>query len=219
MKKNIKKLTSMMLALVMAFALAAPAFAAEAPAATTGSVTVSITQGMFTPGGMGDDGKTIPQEFCGGALVGNKNFPGIVNYNVSIDTIKAMINDGIQDVYEAPEELPANVLDAIITAFYQNNYKQISAGWDDNPEEGEPGGYINNVEPQEITYGETVQKDVNGKLYNVYSGTGWNIAVSDENGSIKAITEYGSSIELKPGMQIVFDISAYSIYDLATKNS
>ena len=87
----------------------------------------------------------------------------------------------------------------------------IEGGWDANPVEGPAGGYIHYVEGQNITYNPTRQEVVNGITYDVFSGTGWNIACT-QNGELTALSLYGTSYELVDGMEIVFDISEYEIY-------
>ena len=103
------------------------------------------------------------------------------------------------------------MLDAIIAAFYNHDVYVIEGGWDANPVEGPAGGYIHYVEGQNITYNPTRQEVVNGITYDVFSGTGWNIACT-QNGELTALSLYGTSYELVDGMEIVFDISEYEIY-------
>lgn len=67
------------------------------------------------------------------------------------------------------------------------------------------------MEGQNITYNPTRQEVVNGITYDVFSGTGWNIACT-QNGELTALSLYGTSYELVDGMEIVFDISEYEIY-------
>lgn len=211
--KNIKRFLSLMLVLAMVFAMSSSVFAAEAT--SSGTVTVSVTFNKFTKGGMDAEGNPIEQAYKGGTPTmadANANYY-ILNYEMKIDDIKKLAVDGMvrDSVYNAPAGLQVNVLDAIIAAFYNNNVYDIQGGWDDNPIERPAGGYIHYVERQNITYNPTRQEVVNGTTYDVYSGTGWNIACT-QNGELTALSLYGTSYELVNGMEIVFDISEYEIY-------
>lgn len=73
------------------------------------------------------------------------------------------------------------------------------------------GGYIHYVQGQNIETNDTRQETVNGIKYDVYSGTGWNIACT-QNGVISALKCYGTNYGLVDGMEIVFDVSPYEIY-------
>ena len=138
----------------------------------------------------------------------------ILNYEMSIEDIQELVVDGeVRDaVYNAPAGLQTNVLDAIIAAFYNNNVFDIEGGWDARPVgEGPAGGYIHYVAGQNIETNDTRQETVNGTKYDVYSGTGWNIACT-QNGVISALKCYGTNYGLVDGMEIVFDVSPYEIY-------
>lgn len=221
MKHTMKKIFASAIAMVMVLSLAVPAFAAEAQTEDEGTVTISVTYGMFTEGGYHNG--PVAQTYRGGVPTSNDvnaNF-GILNYEVSISDVEMLIGIGIQeDVYDAPYALPANVLDAIITAFYYYDQYDIKGGWDADPEEGQPGGYINSVGTVIPAYGDTKQVTENGIVYDVYTGTGWNIAVAgNADSEFSALTMYGSSIALKDGMQIIFDFSPYALYSEAETNS
>ena len=79
---------------------------------------------------------------------------------------------------------------------------------------GNPGGYIHSVSPDVPKYNETIKQTVDGVLYNIYSGSGWNIACGTSASNIKALDAYGTSTALTDGMIIVFDYSEYQIYDV-----
>ena len=137
----------------------------------------------------------------------------ILNYEMSIEDIQELVVDsGVRDtVYNPPAGLQTNVLDAIIAAFYNNNVFDIRGGWDAHPVEGPAGGYIHYVEQQNIETNDPRQETVNGIKYDVFSGTGWNIACT-QNGVISALELYGTNYGLVDGMEIVFDVSPYEIY-------
>lgn len=112
-----------------------------------------------------------------------------------------------------------NLVDAILAAFFENGIditdpNVVSAGWDDHPVRGNPGGYIHSVSPDVPKYNKTIQRTVDGVLYNIYSGNGWNIACGTSASNIKALDAYGTSTALTDGMIIVFDYSEYLIYDV-----
>ena len=176
--KHIKKFLSLLLVLTMVLAMSSGVFAKEA---TSGTVKVSITYNMFTKGGLDAEGKPADQAYKGGTPTManvNANYY-ILNYEMSIEDIQELVVDGeVRDaVYNAPAGLQTNVLDAIIAAFYNNNVFDIEGGWDARPVgEGPAGGYIHYVAGQNIETNDTRQETVNGTKYDVYSGTGWNIA-------------------------------------------
>ena len=152
----------------------------------------------------------------------NANFY-INAYTMSISDIKANYMETTQSLYGAPTEKPdyfkePNLLDAILAAFFENGIDitdsdTVYAGWDSKPVYGNPGGYINYVAPQYPVYNKTIKETQDGVLYNVYSGEGWNIACGTDASNIKALEAYGTSTALEDGMIIVFDFSAYRLYD------
>lgn len=213
--KHIKKFLSLLLVLTMVLAMSSGVFAKEA---SSGKVKVSITYNMFTKGGLDAAGKPLQQTYKGGTPTManvNANYY-ILNYEMSIEDIQELVVDsGVRDtVYNPPAGLQTNVLDAIIAAFYYNNVFDIQGDWDAYPMHGPAGGYIHYVAGQNIETNATRQETVNGSKYNVYSGTGWNIACT-QNGVISALELYGTNYELVDGMEIVFDVSPYAIYELA----
>lgn len=211
--KHIKKFLSLLLVLTMVLAMSSGVFAKEA---TSGTVKVSITYNMFTKGGLDAAGKPADQAYKGGTPTManvNANYY-ILNYEMSIEDIQELVVDsGVREtVYDAPAGLQTNVLDAIIAAFYYHNVFDIQGGWDAHPMQGPAGGYIHYVAGQNIVTNDMRQETVNGIKYNVYSGTGWNIACT-QNGVISALELYGTNYGLVDGMEIVFDVSPYELYE------
>ena len=105
-----RKALSLLLVLAMVVCFAVPAFAADTDTAT---VTVYVTKGMFTRGGIDANGNNIAQTYIGG----NPESYLIPNYEViPVDglSISASLSD-CRDVYNAPNTLSSNVnvLDAI----------------------------------------------------------------------------------------------------------
>jgi hypothetical protein len=105
----------------------------------------------------------------------------------------------------------ASILDAIITAFYYNGFVDLTdpsdtmiAGWDSDPAEGDPGGYIYSIAPQESSYNIEYYEGSNGHTWGHAWGEEWNIAYT-VGGALAPADVYGSNIELADGMEIVFD--------------
>lgn len=210
--KNIKRFLSLMLVLAMVFAMSSAVFAASPSDDAT--VTVYVTKDMFDKGGFDYENNTYAkvQKYLGGDPVGHLNdtFSDMVPLELDVATIKSTMNRAI---YSAPSTLSAdpNVLDAIIVAFMFCGYNDIQGGWDSHPVEGKPGGYIHTVYPETPSYGPSTTETINGVEYDVYTGSGWNIACT-QNGVVKEIESYGSNFVLEDGMVIVFDFSPYRLY-------
>lgn len=108
-------------------------------------------------------------------------------------------------------------MDAILTAFdmeYPNLTADIVCGWDSHTTPN--GGYINSIpNGGEPVYNATTTTTLDGVNYNVYSGSGWNIAIGTSSSNISSIEHYGTEYTLTDGMIIVFDYSAYELYNAA----
>lgn len=223
-----KRLLSLIMAVMMVVVLVVPAAAATTDTTSGGTVTVYVTYGMFTKGGYDTVAKAPKaQEYNSNAAPTsndiNANFY-INAYTLSINTIKTDYMATTQGLYGVPDTSVSyfktpNLVDAILAAFFENGIditdpNVVSAGWDDHPVRGNPGGYIHSVSPDVPKYNETIQRTVDGVLYNIYSGNGWNIACGTSASNIKALDAYGTSTALTDGMIIVFDYSPYLIYDV-----
>lgn len=223
-----KRLLSLIMAVMMVVVLVVPAAAATTDTTSGGTVTVYVTYGMFTEGGYDTVAKAPKaQEYNSTGLPTsddiNANFY-INAYTLSINTIKTDYMETTQGLYGVPDTSVSyfktpNLVDAILAAFFENGIditdpNVVSAGWDDHPVRGNPGGYIHSVSPDVPKYNETIQRTVDGVLYNIYSGNGWNIACGTSASNIKALDAYGTSTALTDGMIIVFDYSPYMIYDV-----
>lgn len=206
--KHVKKIVSLVLALVMALSLNVTTFAAEntAALADTDMVTVYFTKNTFTEGGL-----TGYQEYTGG------NSPAATSYNtdlvadcaitLSVSEINQYMN---RSVYKSDYTGNLNVLDAIIAALRkQNSSIAISGGWDSYTTPN--GGYINSAGTVVPTYGETRTATVDGVSYTVYTGYGYNIACT-QDGVLRELDYYGTEYDLTAGMKIVFDYGYYEIY-------
>ncbi len=216
--KNVKKFLSLLLVLAMVFAMSSAVFAAGPSDDVT--VTVYVTKGMFDEGGFDYQNNTYAkvQKYLGGDPVDHLNgtFTDMVPVELDVATIKAVMD---RTIYSAPSTLSAdpNVLDAIIVAFMSCGYYDIQGGWDSNPVEGKPGGYIHTVYPETPSYGPSMKETIHGVEYDVYTGFGWNIACT-QNGVVKEIESYGSNFVLEDGMVIVFDFSPYRLYYPSANN-
>lgn len=214
-----KRLLSLIMAVMMVVVLVVPAAAATTTTNEPATVTVYITEGLFDEGGFANgaprqqayikDGEPDASDWMT-QLPFDEDFTPMV---LDSDTIAALMD---RSLYSAPdsytEENPEpNVLDAIIVALMLNGYTDIAGGWDtiNTPN----GGYIHTVAPVQPTYQPTTQETIAGTTYNVYRGFGWNIACT-QGDSIQAISLYGTNYSLTDGMVIVFDFSAYTLYDV-----
>lgn len=223
-----KRLLSLIMAVMMVVVLVVPAAAATTDTTSDGTVTVYVTYGMFTKGGYDTVAKAPKaQEYNSTGLPTSNNINAnfyISGMELSIRDIQEYYLDTTQYAYGVPDTSASyfktpNVLDAILSAFLVNGIditdtNAVNAGWDSKPVVGNPGGYINSVSPDVPKYNETIKQTVDGVLYNIYSGSGWNIACGTSASNIKALDAYGTSTALTDGMIIVFDYSEYLIYDV-----
>ncbi len=208
-----KRILTLVMAMVMVLAISVPSFAA-AKSDEDSYVTVYVTQDMFTAGGF--DNGPVAQAYINSQNPEdhpNTQLPDYVAMEIDIATIKANLATS-RAVYDAPSSLPMepNVLDAIITATEFCGYP-TTGSWDLHPSEGEPGGYISSVGTVWGSYQELPKYTYNGVKYDHMTGSGWNIACT-QDGTIKALTAYGSNYTLSDGMVIVFDYSPYDLYDV-----
>ena len=199
--KHMRKALSLLLVLAMVVCFAVPAMAASPEGAT---VTVYITRGKFTKGGIDSNGNQIPQAYIGGVPTSY-----VKKYEVKPSAITAAELAGYRASYKNPDttSTTVNVLDAIACALTKNNYS-YTGGWDtwNTPN----GGYISSVAGF-TGESKTEEVEVNNVLYTKYSGSGWNIAFNQGNG-FEVPAYYGNNYPVTNGMIIVFDFSAYELY-------
>lgn len=199
--KNMRRILSLVLVLMMVLSLSVTAFAASPADAT---VTVYITEGKFTEGGIDNEGNQIPQAYIGGTT---PNYTKKVVIDVG-DITSAELSQ-YRSSYSAPTNMSAtvNVLDAIACALDKSGYT-YTGGWDtfNTPN----GGYISSVSGFTSVF-NSEEVEVNGTFYTKYTGSGWNIAFDQGNGYV--VPEYyGTSYTVVNGMSIVFDFSPYALY-------
>ena len=199
MKKQMKKVLAITLALVMVFAMSSVAFAAP-----TGYVSVSVTQDNFdTSGAYTGEGDEV--------TVQGKT---ITEYEVSIASINQAITNGLKTSTYLPSGVTdpmggqASVIDAIIIALQNNNITNIQTGWSSYTP---AGGYISNFGNYQLTQNDVTYFNKNGKKWGLSTGTGWNIAYTNANDTMVAASTYASNIALTDGMDIIIDVSAYSM--------
>ena len=197
--KNFKKFLSIVMVLVMVFAMSSVAFAAQ-----TGYVSISVTQNNFdTSGAYTGDGEAV--------TVQGKT---ITEYEVSIADINQAITNGLKTNTYLPLGVTdpmggqASVLDAIILALQNNNITNIQTGWSSYTP---AGGYISNFGNYQLTQNDVTYFNKNGEKWGRSTGSGWNIAYTNADGDIVAAASYASNIALTSGMDITIDVSTYDM--------
>ena len=212
--KHMRKALSLFLALALVICFTVPAFAASTDNAT---VTVYVTQGMFSKGGLDSNGNIVAQEFLGGnpasyLAAGYEAYP--------VDGLS--ISDDLQryrSAYGAPSSLSndVNVLDAIVFSLALNGIS-CSGGWSDytGPNgDWATGGYIHSVDGFDATVTVTENAlTINGVNYDRYDGSGWQVVAKYPNGSFEPLANYATNYTIVDGMEIIFDFSEYTIYDV-----
>ena len=198
----------------MVVCFAVPAFAASTDNAT---VTVYVTQGMFSEGGVDGNGNIVAQEFLGGNpsshLVADYEAYPVDGLTISDDL------QGYRSVYGAPSNLSddVNVLDAIVFSLALNGIS-CSGGWSDytGPNgDWATGGYIHSVDGFDGTVTVTENAlTIDGVNYDRYQGHGWQVVAKYPNGSFAPLANYATNYTIVDGMEIIFDFSEYIIYDV-----
>ena len=205
MKKTFKRLTAVLMAMVMVFAMSSSVFATGEKGAT---VTVSVVQNSFNPDG------TYTGSYSDFV---NLNGTEIRNFEVPIEKIQEHINAGYKYLYlpSTMENDPMNnqptVIDAIITALDMNGITDIDAGWDTYYNNG---AYIKNINSDPRVTNTVVEDhtDADGKVWYKSYGQGWNVAYSaTPNGAMTAPQVYTSTIPVADGMNIIIDISYFEM--------
>lgn len=208
--KRMRKLLSLVLALVMLCGfMSVNTFASS----TEATVTVYVTTGMFSPGGYDfDEGKAVLQEYLGGTPTADNYFSTTLGkQEIKISDISTHVT-AARACYAAPSTFTGNpnVLDAIYTALAMQSRTPFG-GWDayNSPNGGYLSGFGSDGYATYNTPDEYEAAD--GTTYDVYTGTGWQIACT-QSGTITECSTYGTNYSLYDGMVIVFDLSAYTIY-------
>lgn len=196
-----KRIISLVLALIMIVGMSVSAFAITPGNA---AVTVYITEGKFSKGGIDSNGNLIFQTYTGGASSGY-----VRKVEINTSNIDAAQLTSLKLSYGNPNtgDSDINVLDAIAYALSSNSLN-YSGGWDawSTPN----GGYISTVSG--FSGNSSVEMvEIGNREYTKYSGFGWNIAFDRGNG-FEVPAYYGTSYSVEDGMVIVFDYSEYELY-------
>lgn len=210
MKKNIKKLAALMLAVIMAFGLMGViTYASEDDPV----VTVYITRTNFSAGGYDfDDGEYIPSEYEG--LSPTPAY--ITRYSDDLFAIDVHLNQinttATRAVYNSGYSGALNALDVIIAAL-QAKGKNVNGGWDSY----NGGGYITGFDGDDSSnyfYYEDYYDDISESWFRHYTGMNWQFAYNTvEDGILTESNVYGTSVtNLFDGMHIVFDLSFYNMF-------
>ena len=142
--KNLKKLTALLLALVMVFALSVSAFAANVT--TSDTITVKFTYNYsYTQ----DDVYTWTPEN------GSDLFTTNSTVNVNLSTLNGVSLATCKAKYSLPTghamTNTISVLDVVIAAALSTNHDP-SCGWDAYPKKGEPGGYMHTIDNRDLMF-------------------------------------------------------------------
>ena len=142
--KNMKKLTALLLALVMVFALSVSAFAANVT--TSDTITVKFTNNYSYNQ---DDVYTWTPEN------GSDLFTTNSTVHVNLTTLNGRSLAECKAVYSEPTDHAMyntiSVLDVVAAAALSTN-RVLQGGWDAAPMTGAPGGYIHNIDNQNLMF-------------------------------------------------------------------
>ena len=208
--KNFKKFLSIVMVLVMVFAMTTSAFAADA-----NYVSVSITTGNFNTSGV----------YAGGGTPLTTITIPLTNQEISLATLSNYVNNqNLKGTYYLPQyatdPLPgqASVLDAVIAVLKDAGYTDINAGWSSYsaPEYGiYPGGYIKDFGGTNVSNTVTYEDRDDGYIWGHSTGMGWNIAYKPAGGSYTTTYNeqslYMSSVPVASGMDIIIDLSQFDM--------
>lgn len=202
--KTAKKLTALLLAVVMVLAMSVSAFAATTDTGLSGTVTVKFTQGYSD---------TDDNVYTWTANRGSDLFTTNSSVTVDLSTLNNVALSRCKAYYSEPETHAmyntVSVLDVVMAAANSSGHTPVG-NWDDDPDEGLPGGYLYNVDNQEFEfyYGE------NGDGTYWMMGTGFVIGVaSDASANPTFSTSYLSNVAastLNSGAVIYVDLGNYT---------
>ena len=211
MKKSIKKVLSLALVLVMLCSMMSiSAFAYS----DDDEYTVYFTEDLFDTGSYNFTNDT----YTDSSYIGTN--PPSSTSAFSSDLMEVTVRRGDIDtvatraIYAPYGEYTGdiNVLDVILTALLDNS-RTPYGGWDTYNNGGAIYGFGGDGSTDYFGYVEEIH---NAKLYRKYTGTNWQIAYNTyDDGPLAASSVYGSSVtNLFHGMDIVFDLSNYTMYYL-----
>ena len=204
--KKYKKLTAILLAMVMLLAMAIPALAAT-EAVPSNQVHVIVTHDCTVTYNFPEDPTESYYEW---AILGTPEENGLVVYDagyVNIDKVPLSVKQAyLKGVYEDPLPGVVSYLDVIVAALGIDN---ADYGWDATPKAGEPGGYISDYDNMAESWDS---EQVDGDLWWV-SGMGFVVAMGDAaTDDISFPTEYLSNIPAEGGITLYVDCGYYELY-------
>ena len=202
--KTAKKLTALLLAVVMVLAMSVSAFAATTDTGLSGTVTVKFTKNYSDT----DDGV-----YTWNATRGEDLFTTNSSVTVKLATLNGVELSVCKAYYSEPTTNAmyntVSVLDVVMAAAASSGHTP-TGNWDADPDEGLPGGYLYNVDNQEFEsyYGE------NGDGTYWMMGTGFVIGVaSNASAEPTFSTSYLSNVAastLSSGAVIYVDLGNYT---------
>ena len=201
--KTAKKLTALLLAVVMVLAMSVSAFAATTDTGLSGTVTVKFTKNYSDT----DDGV-----YTWNATRGEDLFTTNSSVTVNLATLNGVELSVCKAYYSEPTTNAmyntVSVLDVVMAAAASSGHTP-TGNWDADPDEGLPGGYLYNVDNQEFEsyYGE------NGDGTYWMMGTGFVIGVaSNASAEPTFSTSYLSNVAastLSSGA-VIYDLGNYT---------
>ena len=202
--RTAKKLTALLLAVIMVFAMSVSAFAATTDTGLSGTVTVKFTKNYSDT----DDGV-----YTLNATRGEDLFTTNSSVTVNLATLNGVELSKCKKIYSEPTTNAmyntVSVLDVVMAAIKSSDREAVG-NWDADPDEGLPGGYLYNVDNQEFEsyYGE------NGDGTYWMMGTGFVIGVaSNASAEPTFSTSYLSNVAastLSSGAVIYVDLGNYT---------
>ena len=144
--KTLKKLTAMVLALAMIIAMSVSSFAVNVT--TSDTVTVKFTYNYSN--NMDDVYTWYDNEINSGDL-----FTTNSTVQVNLSTLNGYDLSTLKGKYNLPDghamSSTISVLDVVLAAALSTNHT-VTCSWDNDPEEGAPGGYLYNIDNRTLAF-------------------------------------------------------------------
>lgn len=203
--KNLKKLTALILVVVMVFAMSSSVLAANYT--TTDDVKVVFTKGFsFSE----NETYTWNKNSGGSYLFGaTSEVTAVLKSWTGDSTMVNLIKDKYYEPADHAMRSKISVLDVVISAALTH---QLQCGWNAKPEKGEPGGYLYNIDNNTLRFEEFDNGDGTREIL----GDGFVIAIGDGTNPTTANVyfpeTYLSNVEitsLPKGSVIFVDLGMY----------